>query len=92
MVNFFEYEVCYTNWHKDKERIERKEKNEKSWELLRECVNYIEENEKKWKVEDEERLTGRQKKERKKEQARAGKEKLQRKQWNTDKANRNLER
>ena len=46
-------------------RIEGAEKQEKSWELLRECVGYIKENEKAWKREEEEKLTERQKKEQK---------------------------
>ena len=46
-------------------RIEQKEKQEKSWELLRECVKYIKEHGKEWKKEEEERLTERQKKEKK---------------------------
>ena len=40
-----------------KDRIEEAEKQEKSWELLRECVGYIKENKKAWKREDEEKLT-----------------------------------
>ena len=48
-----------------KDRIEGAEKQEKSWELLRECVGYIKENEKAWKREDEDKLTERQKKEQK---------------------------
>ena len=44
-------------------RIEKKEKQEKSWELLRECTKFLKENEKNWKREEEERLTERNKKE-----------------------------
>ena len=44
-------------------QIEKKEKKEKSWELLRTCMKYLKENEKHWKIEAEDRLTERQKKE-----------------------------
>ena len=33
------------------EKIEKAQKKEKSWELLRECTNYLKENEKAWKQE-----------------------------------------
>ena len=45
------------------ERLEKKEKQEKSWELLKECITYLKANEKTWKVEEEERLTERKRKE-----------------------------
>ena len=47
------------------ERIARAEKQEESWQLLRECIGYIKENEKAWKREVEDGLTERQKKEKK---------------------------
>ena len=54
-----------------RERQDKAEKQEQSWELLRVCVGFIKETETSWKVEEEERLTDRQKKERlnKKQQA-----------------------
>ena len=47
------------------EKIERAQKQEKSWELLKECIGFLKENEKAWKIEEDERLTERQKKEKK---------------------------
>ena len=46
-------------------RIEKKEKQEKSWELLRVCMAYLKENEKSWKIEEEERMTPKKRKEEK---------------------------
>ena len=51
--------------NKEKEELlEKKNKKQKSWEMLRTCVEYIKENEKKWKVEEDDRLTVRQRTER----------------------------
>ena len=47
------------------ERIEKKEKQEKSWELLRHCMAYLKEHEKTWKIEKEERMTLKKRKEEK---------------------------
>ena len=38
---------------KREEQIEKKEKKEKSWALLRECKDFLRENDKKWKLETE---------------------------------------
>ena len=46
------------------ERLEAQNKKKQSWELLRTCVDFIKTNEKIWKIEEEERLTVRQRKER----------------------------
>ena len=44
-------------------KIEEKEKKEKSWQLLRECLAFLKEKDKSWKVEADERLTERKRKE-----------------------------
>ena len=36
-----------------KKRIERAEKKETCWQILRECKRYLEENDKNWKTEDD---------------------------------------
>ena len=46
-------------------KIEEAQKQKKSWELLRECLAFLKGNEKKWKVEEEDRTTERQRKEKK---------------------------
>ena len=35
------------------EQIEKADKKEKSWELLRECTRYLKEHEKNWKQEED---------------------------------------
>ena len=70
-VEVIDWEEIFENYNKEtkrlekerEEKIERKEKLELSWELLRECTRFLKENEKTWKKDGDNQLTERQKKE-----------------------------